>query len=168
MNSPVDTDNGELTHQVLSRPPQPKLQKPLLCVGARGSEVIELRKLLAHWGIEQSLLSQVFDLQVEEAVKTFQRRMFLREDGIVGVRTWQALYSGTPTPMPELQKGYFGQEVCLLQATLQAAGQPNVVVSGFFDPVTERAVRDFQRRKGLVVDGIVGWSTWRALSRIPR
>jgi hypothetical protein len=36
-------------------------------------------------------------------------------------------------------------------------------VDGVFGPVTERAVKRFQRRKGLVVDGIVGPQTRAAL-----
>lgn len=40
---------------------------------------------------------------------------------------------------------------------------PGVVVDGFFGPITEAAVREFQRTLGLVPDGIVGPKTWAAL-----
>jgi len=36
-------------------------------------------------------------------------------------------------------------------------------IDGAFGPVTDQAVRDFQRSSGLVVDGIVGPNTWAAL-----
>lgn len=39
-----------------------------------------------------------------------------------------------------------------------------IAVDGYFGPVTERAVREFQRANGLAVDGIVGPSTWAMLS----
>jgi peptidoglycan hydrolase-like protein with peptidoglycan-binding domain len=43
-------------------------------------------------------------------------------------------------------------------------GQPDPVeATGFFGAVTERAVRSFQERKGLTVDGVVGPQTWGAL-----
>jgi N-acetylmuramoyl-L-alanine amidase len=35
--------------------------------------------------------------------------------------------------------------------------------TGIFGPTTEAAVREFQERRGLVVDGIVGSETWREL-----
>jgi peptidoglycan hydrolase-like protein with peptidoglycan-binding domain len=40
---------------------------------------------------------------------------------------------------------------------------PPLVVDGDFGPKTDAMVREFQRRKGLVVDGIAGALTWGAL-----
>lgn len=43
-------------------------------------------------------------------------------------------------------------------------GKPDpVTATGFFGPVTERAVRSFQERKGLTVDGTLGAETWGSL-----
>jgi peptidoglycan hydrolase-like protein with peptidoglycan-binding domain len=39
---------------------------------------------------------------------------------------------------------------------------------GDFGAITEAAVRRFQRRKGLVADGIVGPKAWKALDALDR
>lgn len=54
------------------------------------------------------------------------------------------------------------EAVFILQDLLREAGY-NIPVDGDFGPKTDEAVRDFQLKNGLVVDGIVGDKTWRAL-----
>lgn len=51
-----------------------------------------------------------------------------------------------------------------LQLTLSKAGY-DLEPDGIFGKKTERAVLDFQRKNGLVADGIVGQKTWVKLSR---
>ncbi len=58
---------------------------------------------------------------------------------------------------PELQR-----EVIQLHTLLVAAGYP-VEEVGFFGKKTERAVKAFQKDRGLTMDGIVGPKTWDAL-----
>ncbi|MFI8218078.1 peptidoglycan-binding protein [Streptomyces sp. NPDC085932] len=62
-----------------------------------------------------------------------------------------------------LAKGHAGPEVAEAQCLLREAGLAPGAVDGIFGPHTERAVRDLQKRSGLVVDGIVGPHTWKAL-----
>jgi len=38
-------------------------------------------------------------------------------------------------------------------------------IDGYYGPITEKAVKDFQRNNNLIVDGIVGSSTYEALQR---
>lgn len=164
MKSTIKIDTQSPVTEVITRL---KFNRSPLAVGASGTEVLELRKLLTHWDIPLQSFSERFDTSLEESVKSFQRRMFLPEDGVVGSQTWQALYMGAPRHMPTLSRGFSGQEVELLQAALQATGEV-LSVDGVFGLLTEKAVRNFQRRKGLIVDGVVGISTWRALSKMPR
>ena len=58
-----------------------------------------------------------------------------------------------------LRPGASGTEVKQLQRALNTAGV-RVPVTGQFDGRTEQAVRDYQRAKGLQVDGVVGQQTW--------
>ncbi|GGX36168.1 peptidoglycan-binding protein [Streptomyces chartreusis] len=62
-----------------------------------------------------------------------------------------------------LANGHAGPEVAEAQCLLRRAGISPGAVDGIFGPVTERAVRQVQRRAGLVVDGIIGPHTWKAL-----
>lgn len=56
-----------------------------------------------------------------------------------------------------------GSQVARLQAELKAAGINPGSVDGAFGPNTLRAVKAYQRRYGLSVDGIVGPRTWNKL-----
>lgn len=55
-----------------------------------------------------------------------------------------------------------------LQELLKRAGEfpATEVADGRFGPRTETAVRNFQRKNNLIVDGIVGLDTWTALQRV--
>lgn len=64
--------------------------------------------------------------------------------------------------MTLLRIGAIGPSVTALQRELTAAGYATSV-DGHFGPQTERAVRAFQRSKGLVTDGIAGPKTRAAL-----
>ncbi len=71
---------------------------------------------------------------------------------------------------PVLRRGDRGEAVRELQRLLvaMAAEAPKLdpgTPDGDFGERTERAVRAFQQRAGLAVDGVVGPATWEALSR---
>lgn len=61
---------------------------------------------------------------------------------------------------PVLRRGARGPHVADLQAAL------GISANGIFGPQTERAVRGFQQKHRLTVDGIVGPQTWGALDRV--
>lgn len=143
----------------------PKCGKPVLKVGCTGQDVIELQKLLAHWQIYTNALTGLFDPTVATAVRLFQRKVFLKETGVVDRMTWQALYQGAPINMPVLQRGCSGDAVKLLQNTLTATKDYFGAIDGSFDHKTEQAVRSFQRRQGLISDGVVSQCTWRTLGK---
>lgn len=67
---------------------------------------------------------------------------------------------------PTVRRGSKGATVKLLQRTLKKnyplyAGK--LATDGVFGPATERAVKEFQRRSGITVDGVVGPATWGKL-----
>ncbi|MGE5483090.1 MAG: spore cortex-lytic enzyme [Bacteroidota bacterium] len=64
---------------------------------------------------------------------------------------------------PTLYWGSYGSSVRLVQWRLQSWGYYRGRIDGVFGARTSRAVRLFQARNGLRVDGIVGPRTWAAL-----
>lgn len=62
-----------------------------------------------------------------------------------------------------LSHGARGSDVSELQSSLHQMGLLSVNPTGYFGPLTEAAVRQFQSDQGLVVDGIVGPRTIAAL-----
>ncbi|TAG95156.1 MAG: peptidoglycan-binding protein [Oscillatoriales cyanobacterium] len=143
------------------------LVKPTLQLGSTGQAVKELEQLLFHWGYYFGLIDGIFGIQVQSAVKSYQHRVFLTEDGVVGSITWQALYSGAPVNMPILMNGSSGNAVKVLQNVLKLNGYYFGFVDGFFGTMTKVAVIQFQTNKGLSPDGIVGFKGWHALSKLP-
>jgi peptidoglycan hydrolase-like protein with peptidoglycan-binding domain len=77
----------------------------------------------------------------------------LVEDNIIGHRTTSCLRK-----MPILMQGSIGPAVFFIQEELGS-----IPVDGEFGHVTRCAVMEYQEKKGLAVDGIVGRETWTAL-----
>lgn len=64
-----------------------------------------------------------------------------------------------------LKKGSTGDQVKTLQTKLNILGY-NLKVDGSFGSITDKAVRDFQKKYGLYVDGIVGEKTIKKLDEV--
>lgn len=64
---------------------------------------------------------------------------------------------------PLSRKGSRGIYVCILQDGLTTLGYNTGGLDGVFGVKTETAVREYQARKNLGIDGIVGNITWRNL-----
>jgi peptidoglycan hydrolase-like protein with peptidoglycan-binding domain len=100
------------------------------------------------------------------AVRSFQRRKGLEVDGVAGPRTRAALGRlGRPLfGRRVLVRGAVGWDVSVLQFLLQRRGAFAGQIDGRFGRQTAAAVRRFQRRSGLAVDGIAGRATFAALA----
>jgi len=124
----------------------------------RGQDVQAVQRSLARKGFAV-IADGIFGPATARAVTDFQRRNGLVADGIVGPKTRELLRDRLLVlTTPNL----VGDDVRVLQNALQRSGFP-VVVDGILGPGTERAVRQFQASRGLVVDGVVGAQTWAQL-----
>lgn len=76
-----------------------------------------------------------------------------------------------PTPTPStvtvkldvLQRGSTGGQVQTIQALLNGFIGSKLSVDGIFGAKTEEGVKEYQRTRGLTVDGIVGEKTWNRI-----
>lgn len=66
----------------------------------------------------------------------------------------------------QISFGSRGSDVAELQKRLNQEGY-SLAVDGEFGKETNKAVKDYQKRNGLVVDGIVGQNTWASLLKSP-
>lgn len=124
--------------------------------------------------------------QVARSIKKFQKSHNLPPTGKVDIRTWNRLkaaarlegYRESKAEHSEdlsrsislqdlsmLKQGTVSSEVQFLQSLLQVA-EIFLVPDGHFGPGTARAVKEFQERFGLDVDGIVGAQTWHKLAEL--
>jgi hypothetical protein len=71
-----------------------------------------------------------------------------------------------PKPKPMLERGDSGTAVRELQARLHKARVYTASVTGFFGPVTQRAVRAFQKNYDFEQTGAVDRATWSKLVKV--
>lgn len=141
--------------------------------GDTGPGVAEIRSILSSLDLlhPSDNGDGYFDAAVEHAVRAFQQRRGLITDGVVGPATYRALrgssYHLGSRPLAYLVSSpVHGDDVFALQERLTELGYDAGRPDGIFGPETERALRNFQRDYGLVVDGICGPATVRALRQL--
>ena len=125
-----------------------------------------LQVALRSWGAYHGPIDGIAGPQTKRAVRAFQARRGLVVDGIAGPQTRRALGRlGRPGfGQRVVRRGMVGWDVSVLQFLLARRGASPGLVDGHFGPATARAVRSYQRRAGLGVDGIVGPATRQALA----
>ncbi|OUC16143.1 MAG: hypothetical protein B0A82_03025 [Alkalinema sp. CACIAM 70d] len=148
-----------------------QIKKPVLKNGATGADVKELQQLLNANTLNLKLQLKVdgqFGQKTRNAVAIFQHQVFQIADGIVGDRTWRALYKSAPVDMPTLKRGSKGDLVAQIQQSLKAGGFNPGIFDGNYGPQTEKAVANFQRAQGAPGSGVVDEETWYRISKFIR
>src|SRR4029079_18811329 len=126
--------------------------------------VLEIRAALAALGMidnpDEDLTTgrhvafDVFDNDLDHAVRAFQQHRGLLVDGIVGEATFRALKEasyrlGARTLNHQFGAPMYGDDVATLQARLQDLGFYTGLVDGHFGLQTHNALMSYQREYGL-------------------
>lgn len=144
--------------------------------GNVGPDVEDIRQRLLRTnpsgGLPEPDRAEVFDRELEQQVRSFQRARGIAADGIVGSETWRQLveagYQLGDRLLWRTRNMMRGDDVVALQHRINLLGFDAGSEDGIFGPLTQTAVEEFQRNIGLVVDGVVGPSTLATLSRVQR
>ena len=128
-------------------------------------QIAGLQVALSAHGLYRGPIDGVAGPQTRAAVRTFQRRARITVDGIAGIQTRTALGKlGRPLFGRRLLKtGAVGWDVSVLQFLLRREGDLACELDGRFGPMTAAALRRFQQKEGLGVDGVAGPATFAVL-----
>ena len=149
--------------------------------GAVGPKVKALRQALQELGFLSTAAGDTFDTNTAAALKNFQGKNGLREDGIASPEVQKLIYEGKPknsknvktdvkTLPPiegiDMRLNDKGDAVESLQLQLKALGFYSGSISGEFTGATEKAVKAFQKAHGLTTDGVAGSKTMALLTAL--
>lgn len=153
--------------------------------GDKGVIVRTIQSKLRELGYYTGVVSGTYDAETLKAVRSFQKKNGLTQDGICGGET-QALLLGTgglsasatatptasptPTPLPTFQlpeskvsQGSRGDDARLVQERLIALGYLTDEADGVFGTQSVKALKAFQEKNGLNADGVAGSGTYAVL-----
>lgn len=154
---------------------------PYLRSGSTGKYVTVLQEALKELGFYAGSASGSYDAATLSAVKAFQKKNGLKQDGIISPEMQQLIFEGKPLnsrgkktdvkTLPliegyEMRLNDRGEAVSRLQQQLAALGYYARTVTGVFDSATQKAVRAFQTEHHLYVDGVAGKKTQTLLNAL--
>ena len=139
---------------VLISPPQQAhaaAAYPVLKSGSAGSNITALQYLLGQHSLGTTA-DGAYGPKTKSAVVNFQQKNGLAADGVAGPKTWSKI-------VVTVKKGAKNDAVKAVQTQLKKHGH-ELAVDGDFGAKTDDAVRAFQKKNSLKVDGVVGAKTW--------
>lgn len=143
---------------VTATPEPTPTPEPTLAPGVRSEKVIDLQKRLMELGyMEDDEPTDLYGPLTKSAVATFQQKNDLVVDGYAGDETYAVLMSDDAKTYM-VSEGDKGTDIEQLQVRLSELGYTDKT-TGYFGTDTTKAVKEFQSRNGLTVDGKVGMIT---------
>ncbi|WNF37338.1 peptidoglycan-binding protein [Bacillaceae bacterium IKA-2] len=162
----------------------------VLKIGSRGASVSEIQSLLKEANLfDYHTITGYYGEITATGVRHFQRLANLPLNGQADAKTVEALKdhlkkvtkeptpTTTPTPTSPatqvptkqaetsflLKVGISSEAVRELQHQLNYLGYFNHRITGYFGPITEASVKEFQKKNSLIADGLVTTSTMNKL-----
>jgi len=144
-------------------------------LGTTSDAVRDLQTDLTTLGFYYGDITGHFGAMTEKAVEKFQKSRGLTQDGVAGAKTLAAIASALKSSGSSssssssgvgsnvLREGSTGDAVAELQTMLKSLGYYYGDITGSFGDLTRKAVRSFQDKEGLTVDGIAGSATLNKL-----
>jgi peptidoglycan hydrolase-like protein with peptidoglycan-binding domain len=126
-----------------------------------GTPVIVVQELLNARGAAL-YTDGTFDTATEDAVKRFQRSRNLPANGVVTATPWRHLVVGSSI----VKQGNKGYAVMALKRLLVEHGYESIISpDSTFSYSTTVALKNFQKKHDLTVDGVTDTRTWNTLLR---
>ena len=172
---------------VVTPTPTPTVAPPTTTVkkGDKSDDVKKVQQRLADLGYFSGSISGKFDDATETALKAFQKKNKLSQDGVCGAQTRTVLFGinpiyavATSTPAADatstpvvithdttvtIQSGSRGAAVLALQKRLVELKYYSSRLDGVYLEDDIQAVRSFQKNNNLTVDGKAGYQTQSVL-----
>ncbi len=128
--------------------------------GDRGDEVVSIQQRLKDLECyEYSSITGFYGPVTEQALARFQRTNGLDETGVADIKTSSLLFSEDAKYFC-IYPGDRGDDVSALQKRLSELGYYTFGrITGYFGPVTEQALMEFQAQSGISVDAKAGKNT---------
>lgn len=158
--------DGIMGEQTIAMLLNPDAKRYLAKMGMEGSDITRIQQRLYELGYlpSKTYITGKFENETDKAVKALQSANGLGVDGKVGEMTFELMYSdGVVANL--MSFGDKGEVILVCQQRLKELGYLTTTPDGNYGSDTLAAVKLFQSRNDLVVDGYLGPSTREALDR---
>lgn len=149
--------------------------------GEESDEVRKMQNALKQKGYYKGAIDGKFGPSTKKAIISYQNAIGIHADGRPGNKTLTALYHGKKaindtrnsallvqakaSNTHSLAYGHTGSRVRALQQALKKAGCYSGTIDGVYGDLTYAAVKKYQSKNGLRVDGIAGSATIASLNK---
>ena len=158
------TKDGKVGRETYNLIYSDEVKANLLVYGEKSDVVLKAQKRLFDLGYLTSEPDGTYGADTSAAIKVFQGKNALVQDGYLGPETREVLMSSRALHNG-LGLGDENEIVLKVQQLLAKWGYLNAKnATGYFGEITQKAVRDFQQRNGLSQDGMVGAQTMAKLA----